>query len=239
MRFSYTFTINITEKHYSWVASGVFHLLFVLLVGVFTFQVEYNLPPLETAKTELKDEERKVPININFGSVKQSKASKTRSISDMLKELKTGKKGKTSFSKSSHSKTDFNKFNKISSRELQKKTGQYGLDKISSSLSEIDSGSVAFDLNQLRRNLSSHDVYFQKCYESALLKDEFLSGKVQVLLDVKTKGSLKNVKVSFNGRGHGKAISRLEGCVAKRAGRIKLDRKIQNTKIKFGLLFKS
>jgi hypothetical protein len=89
------------------------------------------------------------------------------------------------------------------------------------------------DSHKLRETLAAHQAQFQKCYESALLTDELLSGSATITVNVGNTAS-----VQFKGVGEQKSIQMLQGCLQQKASSVRFKSDVpRGTKARFNIFF--
>jgi hypothetical protein len=75
--------------------------------------------------------------------------------------------------------------------------------------------------DEMIQYLAQYQRQFQTCYDTALLKDESLKGKVQFLLSTGSQGQVTESEVHFQGAGLAETRAQLEQCLQRLTQRIR------------------
>lgn len=104
---------------------------------------------------------------------------------------------------------------KPSYRAQAAQTGKIDMSKHLDAAAQLDTKNQIPGLSkdQLNQHLAQYQGRFQSCYESALLKDESLNGKVRFELKTGPTGNVTNARVTFDGVGLPTTRSELQTCL--------------------------
>jgi hypothetical protein len=105
-----------------------------------------------------------------------------------------------------------------STYRAQAQAGKIDLSKHLDAAAQLDAKNQIPGLSkdQLNQHLAQYQGKFQSCYESALLKDESLNGKVRFELKTGPTGNIADARVTFEGTGLPATRSELQSCLQAR-----------------------
>lgn len=79
-----------------------------------------------------------------------------------------------------------------------------------------------FSAEKLGQELARHQAAFQRCYETALLRDAALNGRVEVVLAIGDGGAVDKSDVRFSGEGRAQTRDDLRDCIKTALAKVRL-----------------
>lgn len=91
------------------------------------------------------------------------------------------------------------------------------------------------DIKKIQEVLFAKRVAFRDCYESSLLQDNTLAGKVALFFDIGAGGSVLKSGAKFNGNGSPAGVGKVEQCLSSTIRQIKFPASLTAKKFQFSL----
>jgi len=250
----YTIQFTITEKHLAGILSILSNaLFFIFVVFLFTNKdfISRYIAPEQKIKVVLNSAPKKFKVKrfqrvIPMPQMASKKVSRRDySFDDLLKMVK--KKKLTNLERKIVDKTkslDQLKKNMLAKNvDLSKlksfSAGAVSMDNLGNVNDDLSSvrGMTSKDVNELKRIIADHDIYFKRCYEESLLMDPGLKGLAGLGLQVGNGGSVSSVNVDF--KGESKAAQNVRSCLSTQAKKIQIPSKYMGLYLKFRLYLQS
>lgn len=257
MKYTFTFTITLDEKHVSVVLSALYHILFIgLLLGLYyindMFKMEMPFEPKQEEEIVKKEEPKIIKTIVRLrrppppapAKPKSEKKKKAMTLEELLKNMNNQKlvKKKKVIKEDKFKQKDFSKSVKLAKNQnnykYDAKASNFLLNDVNAKYDE-NAKYVDIDTSAMARLLEQAQSKFQRCYDKALFIDEFLSVNAKFIIYPSANPSSNKLDVTFKGPGTEKSKATFRNCLRQQIKTIKFIKSSFGRAFKYNVFFKS